>query len=102
MVEGDCGDGQGEDVALHQGCCQECPRVYQRELWDEVEVGDDDLRVGGPLLVADGGAEDALQTEGDEQYARDGRYVYSRRHRGGVGWGGDAGAGAGCMQMGAP
>lgn len=87
LIEGDGGNGQGEDIALNEGGCQEGPRVYQRELWDEVEVGDDDLRVGTPLLVADGGAEDALQTEGDEQDAGDGGDVYSGRHRDGVGWG---------------
>lgn len=87
MVEGDSGDGQGEDIALHQGRCQEGPRVYQRKLWDEVEVGDDDLRVGTPLLVADGGTEDALQTKCDEQDPGDGRDVYSGRHRGGANWG---------------
>lgn len=87
MIEGDGGDGEGEDIALDQGGCQEGPRIYQRELWDEVEVGDDDLRVGSPLLVADGSAEDALQTKGDEQdpgYRGD---IYSGRHGGGAVWG---------------
>lgn len=82
MIQGQGCDGEGEDIALDEGGGQEGPRVYERELWDEVQIRDDNLGVGSPLLVADSGAEDALQAQCNEQDARDGRDVYSRRHLG--------------------
>lgn len=82
MIQGQGSDGEGEDVALDKGGGQKGPRVYERELWDEVQIRDDNLGVGSPLLVADGGAQDALQAQRDEQDARNGRDVYSGRHLG--------------------
>lgn len=86
MIQRQSGDGQRENIALNEGGGQESPRVYERKLGDEVQIRDDDVRVGGPLLVADGGTQDALQAERDKQDARDGRYVYSGRHRDVVLW----------------
>lgn len=83
------GDGEGEDVALDEGSGQKGPRIYKRELWDEVQIRDDNLGVCSPLLVADSGAQDALQAQRDEQDARNGRNVYSGRHLGQNEEGGD-------------
>jgi hypothetical protein len=82
IVNGCKSDGEGEDVALDKGCCQERPGIDQRELGDQVEIGDDNLRVGCPLAVADGGAEDGLDAQDDEHNARHGRNIYSGRHGG--------------------
>lgn len=82
MIQGQGSDGECEDIALDEGGCQKGPRVYERELWDEVQIRDDNLGVGSPLLVADGGAQDALQAQRDKQDARNGRNVYSGRHLG--------------------
>lgn len=87
MVQGEGSDGKRKYVALDEGGCEESPRVYEGKLGNEVQIRDDDVRVGRPLLVADGGAQDALQTQRDEQDARDGWDVYSRRHRGGLRFG---------------
>lgn len=35
----------------------------------------------GPLAIADGGAEEGLGEQRNQEDARDGRDVYSRRHR---------------------
>lgn len=86
MVQRQGGDGQGEDVALDEGGGEEGPRIQERELGDEVQIRDDDVRVGRPLLVADGRAQNALQAQRDEQDARDGRDVDSGRHGGGRAW----------------
>lgn len=82
MIQGQGRNGEGEDVALDERRGEKGPWVYERKLWDEVQIRDDYLRVGGPLLVADSGAQDALQAQGDEQDARDRRDVYSGRHFG--------------------
>lgn len=82
MVQRQGADRQREDIALDQRGGQEGPRIYERQLRDEVQIRDDDLRVGGPLLVTDGGAQYALQAQSDEQDARHGRNVYPRRHVG--------------------
>lgn len=58
MVQRHARNGQRKDIALDQRRRQEGPRVYQRQLWDEVQVRDDDLRVDGPLLVAYRGGQD--------------------------------------------
>ncbi len=52
LRQGEEGDGQREDVALDKRGGHKGPRVYQRELGDEVEVGDDDDGLGRPLPVA--------------------------------------------------
>ena len=57
MAEGEAGNGKSEDVALNEGRCQEGPGVAERELGDQVEIGDDDVGVSGPLAIADGGAQ---------------------------------------------
>lgn len=80
MVQGDAGNGQGEDVALDERRGEQGPGVYQGKLGDERQVGDEDVGVACPLAIANGGAEDGLEHEGDEEDARDGRDVYPRRH----------------------
>lgn len=82
MVQSQGGYCQCKDVTLHESGGQERPRVYEGELWDQVQIRDDDVRVCGPLLVTDGSAQDTLQAQSDEQDARDGRDIYSGRHNG--------------------
>lgn len=82
MVEGQGGDAEVEDVALDKGRCHKGPRVDERQLGDEVEIWDDNLRVRRPLAVSDGSAEDRLEAESEKADARHGREVYSGRHGG--------------------
>lgn len=80
MVQGQGGNGQGEDVSLNQRRREQGPGVGERQLGNECQVGDEDVGVAVPLAIADGGAEGGLEDEGDEEDAGDGRDVYSRRH----------------------
>lgn len=80
MKQSQDGDREGEHIVLDESGGEKSPRIDERQLWDEGQVRDDDVRVCGPLFVADGGAEDALQGEGNEHDASDGRDIYPGRH----------------------
>lgn len=85
MEDGDAGNGERKDVALDERRGDEGPWVDDGQLGHEGQVGDDDVSVLGPLAVADGGAEEGLEDEDDEDGARDGRDVEPRSHGGGEG-----------------
>lgn len=77
---GHAGNTQCENVVLNEGRRDKDPWVEERQLGHQREPFDDDLRVGGPLSIPDGGAQDRLQEQGDEQHSGDGRDIYSGRH----------------------
>lgn len=67
-------NGDGKDVAFNEGRAEKRPRIDEGQLGHKGEVRDDDVGVFGPLSVSDGGAENRLEYEADEQsscYRRD-------------------------------
>lgn len=75
LVQRDAGDAEREDVTLNERSRQKRPWVDDGQLGDEVEVGNDNVRLGGPLAIADGGAEEGLDDEHAEGDARHRREV---------------------------
>lgn len=74
LVQRDAGNAEREDIALDECGRQERPWVDDGQLGDEVEVGNDNVRLGRPLAVADGGAEEGLDDEhaqGDARHRRE-------------------------------
>lgn len=73
-------DGEGEDVGLDEGGGEEGPGVDERHGRDEGEVGDHE--VGGWALEVDGGGEEGLEEQEEEEGAGDGGEVEADCHGG--------------------
>lgn len=84
VEEGEATDEQGKDVALDERARKKSPRVHERQLRYQRQIGDDNVGILAPLSISNRGAEQGLGEERDEQHPCDGGDVYARRHRGGM------------------
>lgn len=80
VKDGNARNAECEKIVLDQRRRQKGPRIYERQLGHQGEVGDYNIALCGPLTVPDCAAQERLQDQRDEENPRYRGDVESGRH----------------------